>query len=411
MDNETVIQVQKVSKKYSRSLRYSMYYGILDIGRNILGLSSGSHKLRKNEFWAVKDLSFEVQKGETLGIIGPNGSGKSTLLKMINGIFWPDKGKISVKGRVGALIEVGAGFHPLLTGRENLFINGAILGMTKKELVKRFDDIVDFADIGAFIDTPVKNYSSGMFVRLGFAIAVHCRPDVLLVDEVLAVGDLAFQARCREKIRQVRRDGVTIFLVSHNMHTISHLCDRTIFLNYGEQVYTGDTSRAIDIYRQHQQDQGQKQLADFSRKGMRITGLEILDRNNRKKGDFHTGDYVKFRIHLYSKPRLKDPIISVSIYNESGDVVTAIRNDADNISAGEFQGKGYIDLEINKLNLLPDVFTLNVTLLDADGFTFYDRIEGAAKIRIPGGKKVHGVLYLPHQWHFFFKPGKAQDKV
>jgi len=187
--SDIAITVDHVSKKYCKSLKRSMLYGVTDIGRNTLGLSSHSGNLRKSEFWAVDDVSFEVKKGETLGIIGPNGSGKTTLLKMLNGIFWPDKGKITVKGRVGALIEVGAGFHPLLTGRENIYINAAILGMTKEEVDEKFDDIVEFADIGDFLDTPVKFYSRGMYVRLGFAVAVHCEPDILLVDEVLAVGD------------------------------------------------------------------------------------------------------------------------------------------------------------------------------------------------------------------------------
>src|SRR4030042_3217494 len=185
--SEIAIKVEHVSKKYCKSLKRSMLYGVQDIGRNMVGLSSRSDRLRKNEFWAVDDISFEVKRGETLGIIGPNGAGKTTLLKMLNGIFWPDKGKITMKGEFGALIEIGAGFHPLLTGRENIYINAAILGMKKKYVDEKFEDIIKFADIGDFIDTPVKFYSSGMFVRLGFAVAVHCEPDILLVDEVLAV--------------------------------------------------------------------------------------------------------------------------------------------------------------------------------------------------------------------------------
>lgn len=173
MDKDVAIKVDNVSKKYCKSLKRSMLYGVKDIARNTFGLSSHSDKLRKDEFWAVDDVSFEVKKGETLGIIGPNGSGKTTMLKMLNGIFWPDKGKITLKGKVGALIEVGAGFHPLLTGRENIYINAAILGMTKEEVDKKFDEIVEFADIGDFLDVPVKHYSSGMYVRLGFSVAVH----------------------------------------------------------------------------------------------------------------------------------------------------------------------------------------------------------------------------------------------
>lgn len=248
MDDDVAIKVEHVSKKYCKSLKRSMLYGIKDIGRNMLGLSSHSEKLRRDEFWAVDDVSFEVKKGETLGIIGPNGSGKTTLLKMLNGIFWPDKGKITVKGRVGALIEVGAGFHPLLTGRENIYINAAILGMTKEEVDEKFDSIVEFADIGDFIDVPVKFYSSGMYVRLGFAVAVHCEPDILLVDEVLAVGDEGFQNKCFNKIGELKKNGTTTILVSHNMHIISTFAEKVIFLNNGNAKYFKSVAEGIREY-------------------------------------------------------------------------------------------------------------------------------------------------------------------
>jgi len=225
-----------------------MLYGMKDIGTNILGMSSHSENLRKDEFWALDGVSFEVEKGETLGIIGPNGSGKTTLLKLLNGIFWPDKGKVTIKGKVGALIEVGAGFHPLLTGRENIYINAAILGMTREEVDKKFDSIVEFADIGNFIDAPVKFYSSGMFVRLGFAVAVHCKPDVLLVDEVLAVGDERFQEKCAQRFGSFREDGVTIVLVSHNMNLVQSLCSRTIWLEQGSIVDEGPAAPVVDKY-------------------------------------------------------------------------------------------------------------------------------------------------------------------
>ncbi|NWF91940.1 MAG: ABC transporter ATP-binding protein [Syntrophaceae bacterium] len=233
MGKDTVISVEHVSKKYCKSLKRSMLYGAMDIGRNILGLSSKSDRLRKDEFWALNDVSFEVRKGETLGIIGPNGSGKTTLLKLLNGIFWPDKGKITIRGRVGALIELGAGFHPLLTGRENIYINAAILGMGKEEVDKQFDEIVKFADIGDFIDTPVKFYSSGMFVRLGFAVAMYSRPDILLVDEVLAVGDVQFQMKCFSRLKEFRERGNTIIIVTHDMGTIQKHTEKVILLERG----------------------------------------------------------------------------------------------------------------------------------------------------------------------------------
>jgi len=248
MENEIAIRAENVSKKFCRTLKRSMIYGVIDIARNMFGLSSHSEKLRKEEFWAVDDVSFEVRRGETLGIIGPNGSGKTTLLKMLNGIFWPDKGKITMNGRVGSLIEVGAGFHPMLTGRENVYINAAILGMTKKEVDRKFDSIVDFADIGDFIDSPVKHYSSGMYVRLGFAVAVHCDPDILLIDEVLAVGDEGFQMKCFDKLGELKKCGIAILLVSHNMHAISTFVEKAVLINNSHSTYFENVADGIIEY-------------------------------------------------------------------------------------------------------------------------------------------------------------------
>jgi lipopolysaccharide transport system ATP-binding protein len=247
MHADVAIKVEKASKKYCMSLKRSMTYGILDITRNALGLSSRPQVLREDEFWAVDEVSFEVRRGETLGIIGHNGSGKTTLLKMLNGIFWPDRGKISVRGKVGALIGVGAGFHPLLTGRENIYLNAAILGMSRTEVDRNFDAIVAFADIGDFLDVPVKYYSSGMFVRLGFAVASHCEPDVLLIDEILAVGDASFRARCYDIIYSKLQSTATIF-VSHDMSQVNRICDSVMLLDRGKARHFASTSAGIAAY-------------------------------------------------------------------------------------------------------------------------------------------------------------------
>jgi lipopolysaccharide transport system ATP-binding protein len=399
MNNNLAVETEKVSKKYCKSLKKSMLYGILDISRNLFGLSSRPGNLRKNEFWALDDVSFELKKGEILGVIGPNGSGKTTLLKMLNGIFWPDKGKISIRGRVGALIEVGAGFHPLLSGRENIFINGSILGLNRKEISERFDSIIEFANIGDFIDTPIKNYSSGMYVRLGFSIAVHCEPDVLLVDEILAVGDLNFQARSRKKIQELINKGVTIILVSHNLHTISHICNKAMVLNKSRMEYIGNTSTAVDVYRSIMSSDD-SMVARSGTGEVKITGLEIFDQGGDHRKEFNTGEYMKLRILYQSKNNVHDPVINIGIYDESGNVVTGIRNDVDRVLSGVLKDKGYIDLEIPALNLLPGFYTLNTTILHSQGFTFYDRIEGIDKIQIKGGKEINGVVFLSHKWRF-----------
>jgi len=250
MGNEVAIRVDHVSKKYCKSLKRSMAYGIMDIGRNLLGWSSRPERLREKEFWALDDISFEIKKGESIGLIGPNGSGKTTMLKLLNGIFWPDKGKITIHGKTGSLIELGAGFHPLLTGKENIYVNAAILGMTKKEVEEKFEAIVEFADLGDFLDAPIKYYSSGMFLKLGFAIAVHAQPDILLVDEVLAVGDEGFQTKCFSKIGHLKKEGTTTVLVSHNMHVISTFAEKVVLLGNGKAEYFNQVTEAIKNYTQ-----------------------------------------------------------------------------------------------------------------------------------------------------------------
>ncbi|MFX0134037.1 MAG: ABC transporter ATP-binding protein, partial [Candidatus Hodarchaeota archaeon] len=247
-DGNVVIQVENVSKKFTKSIKRSMIYGMKDIIRNMCKLPSSSDRLRKDEFWAVENVSFELKKGECLGIIGPNGSGKTTLLSLINGIYLPDMGKIMTKGRVGALIAVGAGFHPMLTGRENIYINGAVLGMRKNEIDEKFDTIVEFADIGDFLDTPIKNYSSGMRMRLGFAVAIHCEPDILLVDEVLSVGDIKFREKSQRKFMELLDKGTSVVFVSHYLEAVRQICNKTLMLNQGKVIDYGDTETIIDNF-------------------------------------------------------------------------------------------------------------------------------------------------------------------
>jgi len=238
MSDELLVKVDGVSKKFCRSLKRSLWYGLQDVGRELLGRGGDQDELRKNEFWALRDVSFELRRGECLGLIGPNGAGKSTLLKMLNGLTKPDTGKITMRGRVGALIELGAGFNPILTARENVYINGAVLGMSKREVNASFENIIDFAELEEFVDMPVQSFSSGMKVRLGFAIAVQMKPDILIIDEVLAVGDVGFRNKCYNAIYKICENTAVIF-VSHNMNQIDRLCSRGILLNRGEVALAG----------------------------------------------------------------------------------------------------------------------------------------------------------------------------
>ena len=249
MNTDTLIKVESVSKKFCRSLKRSLWYGVQDIGTELIGRGK-TKELRQDEFWAVKDVNFELRRGECLGLIGHNGAGKSTLLKMLNGLIKPDQGSITMKGRVGALIELGTGFNPVLTGRENIYSNGAVLGFTKKEIDQKFDAIVDFSEIGDFLDTPVQNYSSGMKVRLGFAVAAQMEPDILLIDEVLAVGDMRFRLKSFGLIdRLVER--CSVIFVSHSMQNISRMCNQILLMNNGREKYLGaNVSEGIDKYYQ-----------------------------------------------------------------------------------------------------------------------------------------------------------------
>lgn len=247
-DREVLVRVENVSKKFCRSLKKSLWYGMQDIASEVLGCNY-EHELRPDEFWSLKDVSFELRRGECLGLIGRNGAGKSTLLRMLNGLIKPDRGRIEINGQVGGLIALGAGFNPILTGRENIYVNGSILGLSKAEIDARFEEIIEFAEIGEFIDAPVQTYSSGMNVRLGFAVAaVLIQPDILLLDEVLAVGDMGFVLKCFRQIDRLIPNCAVIF-VSHSMPQISRIATDIALLEQGKSIYQGkNVSEGIDLY-------------------------------------------------------------------------------------------------------------------------------------------------------------------
>ncbi|MEM7033994.1 MAG: ABC transporter ATP-binding protein, partial [Chloroflexota bacterium] len=261
--SEYVIKVEHLSKSYTikhqqtaqyTTLRDVMTNGARSVAKRLIGQHQNGGSPTREEFWALKDVSFEIKQGERVGIIGRNGAGKSTLLKILSRITEHTEGRVRLRGRVASLLEVGTGFHPELTGRENIYLNGAILGMSRVEIRRKFDEIVDFAEVEKFLDTPVKRYSSGMYVRLAFAVAAHLEPEILLVDEVLAVGDAAFQKKCLGKMEDVGKDGRTVLFVSHNLGAIRTLCSRGIVLNQGRVLNIGPTSEAIRYYNGQQNE-------------------------------------------------------------------------------------------------------------------------------------------------------------
>ncbi len=379
-----------------------MLYGLKDISLNMLRKDSHPDTLRKDEFWAVKDVSLEVKQGETLGLIGMNGSGKTTLLKMLSGIFWPDQGKISVKGRVGALIAVGAGFHPLLTGRENIFMNGAILGMGRTEMKRKFDAIVEFSGIKEFLDTPVKHYSSGMYVRLGFAIAIHCEPEILLVDEVLAVGDITFRAKCMEKMKELEKKGVTKVFVSHDMNAVYLLCDRAAYLSGGQLKQLGSTADVIGEYKKdmlllQKRASDSKLSRRFGGTGdVVIESVEFLDQAQNAQGFFKRGEFFRARISFKIKNKTAKPSFSLAIYSDQDMLVSKERTEA--------LGQGAVDFMIQKMPLSAGRYFVSVMSEDISGGAVYDHHEKCYEFVVEEGiidnkiRERFGLMYVPCDW-------------
>jgi lipopolysaccharide transport system ATP-binding protein len=391
-----------------------MWYGIKDITRNSLGLRSHSEQLRKDEFWALNDISIEIKKGETFGVIGPNGSGKTTLLKLLNGIFWPDIGKITIKGKVGALIEVGAGFHPLLTGRRNIYINGAILGMTKKEIDKKFESIVNFADIGDFLDAPVKYYSTGMFVRLGFAIAAHCEPNILLVDEILAVGDIKFQVKCFQFITEnVLKKGTTVVFVSHNRYTVKDLCTRTLFLKNGKAIQIGETSEVIEKYLDtiKNEEVAEKKYSNLSlfKEDNGLTNVHLLDKEGNIKNQFKSGEEVHIRFYYSFKNSVQNPSVAISFFHmdpryrltSSTDYIFNVHSGHDGFNISTLQGKGYIEVVIDHLYLPIGIYQYSIYLFLENNFNLVQKYENIGEIEILwlADSPRRSLIELPHKWN------------
>ena len=352
---DTILKVSGLYKKFCKSLKRSMLYGTHDMARSMLGYSIDNVELRKNEFWALQDINFELKRGETLGLIGQNGCGKTTLLRLINGIFPPDKGRIEINGRIGALIAVGAGFHPYMTGRENIYLNGIILGMSKKEIDKKFDEIIDFAEIGDFIDSPVSTYSSGMTVRLGFAIAIHCEPDILLLDEILAVGDAGFQLKCFNKIGELRNNGVATLFVSHDLHNISTFSNQLLLLQKGKQIFLGNVSDGLSIYKKSfttLKSEGEIEKVVTGTKDFKVLNVTFNPPLVNNKIEMNTFDDLEYSIEYEATRDYDDIEIDTVIYlHLPGSHYFQANNRVFNERIDLKEGKGKLRTKIKNLNL------------------------------------------------------------
>ncbi len=355
------------------------------------------------DFWALRDVSFEVPRGETFGLIGENGSGKSTMLKCLTQILRPDAGSVAVQGKVSALLELGAGFHAELTGRENVFLNGAILGLSQKELRRRFDEIVDFAGIGAFIDEPVKNYSSGMYVRLGFSVAINVDPEVLLVDEVLAVGDEAFQRKCNEKFLELRDSGKTVVLVSHGLSQVQNLCDRVAWFSHGQLMKVGPPREVIQAYTGTVQVDREVDDAGNPRWGSgegRITHVELLAPGGLSVDKVRSGDRATFRLRYDMQSAIERPVFTLAIRTVNGFLLTSPTTRDANCVPEKLQGGGTVDVTFDPLRLLPGTYDVTVSLTDVSYSHPYDVRQNVLRFDVEPGSipETQGAVSLGGTW-------------
>jgi ABC-2 type transport system ATP-binding protein len=361
------------------------------------------------DFWALRDVSLEVCEGETFGLIGHNGSGKSTMLKCLTRILTPNEGHIEVRGKVSALLELGAGFHPELSGRENVFLNGAILGLPQAELRRRFDKIVEFAGIEAFIDEPVKNYSSGMYVRLGFSVAINVDPDVLFIDEVLAVGDEVFQRKCNDKFSELRAAGKTIVLVSHSMGSVANLCDRAAWFSGGKLMEVGPSRDVIQAYAATTRvdlridDEGRARWG--SGEGL-IEGVAWVSPQGEPTGIVSAGHPARLRIHYDMSQPLHRPVFSATVTTASGvEITTTTTRDAESVPE-KVKGAGYVELAFDDLRLMPGDYKLSVSLTDHSGIHEYDVRPEVCTFRVEQGalRESSGLVSLGGRWHIVEQP-------
>lgn len=377
------IRLENVSKMYKKgalSLRSALTSGLRKI--------TGRGHLDTSEFWALKDVSFEVPKGETLGIIGPNGAGKSTILKLLSGITEPSEGKVTVNGRLAALIEVGAGFHPDMTGRENIYLNGSIMGMTRKEIDRKYDSIVEFAELAEFIDTPVKRYSSGMYVRLGFSVAVHTEPEILLVDEVLAVGDAKFRRKSLAKMSELLEGGTSVVLVSHDLTSIAKFSSRVMLLESGEKIEMGDPEHVIQTYQKRIMTnyqntsylQGITPKKEMCTGEVEITRVDFLDAKGVRKREFSMNESMVIAIECMAMKDVKNPQMLINLWSHDGVRVCTWATHFDYLEDYRLEkGHGVVQCRIGKLAITPNKYYLNVGVYDETRQQVYDWWDGVTR--------------------------------
>ena len=402
-----VITINAVSRRFEihRERQRSLQERFVNLFRN--------RKVMSSEFWPLHDVSFTVQRGESVGIIGPNGSGKSTLLKLIAGIIEPTSGEVIVRGRVSALLELGAGFHPDLTGKENIYLNGSLFGLSRRMIDERLESIIEFAELGEFIDMPVRHYSSGMYVRLGFAVAIHTDPDLLMVDEVLAVGDVAFQQKCMDAIRTFRQGGGTLFLVSHDLTTIQNICDRAIWIDQGKIHAMGEPTDVVMRYLGHlAQEREDADLTHTARPALgsaqrwgtgkvEITQVELCDQHGEPGTVFVTNTPIHVRMHFYAPQRVERPVFGIAIHHQNGAHVSGPNTRFDqHLHLPFVEGHGVVTYRIPALPLLEGGYVLTAAVVDFADTEMYDYHDRAYSFRVFPGKSRErfGLITLNGSW-------------
>lgn len=407
----TVI-VENIVKYYKK---YSNKHKFLTLKSAIVNKSLFSDLKSSEVFEALKGISFKVKDGETLSIIGENGSGKSTLLKILAGISQPSSGNILTNGRISALIELGAGFHPEISGRENIFINGIILGLTKKKIQEKYNDIVNFAELEEFINNPVKTYSSGMYMRLGFSIATNVNPDILLIDEVLSVGDASFVPKCIDKINEFKRKGKTIIFVSHDLATVERISDRVIWLKNGKIEMQGYPKRVTDTYLEYigkkdekkatKQHEAEKMEAEknmekrWGTKEIEISKVKMIDKNGNEKYIFEQNEHFTVEFNVNSKSEEKDFVFGIGIFNTEGIQCYGSNTFIENFKPQSIKGAGKIRINISNINLVNGTYFLDLAVHKRDGYPF-DYHHFQYTFKITSIYRDVGIARISHEWEF-----------
>ncbi|MBI2595557.1 ABC transporter ATP-binding protein [Candidatus Daviesbacteria bacterium] len=389
---DTVISFNNVSKKFKKGQRYYLKQALLDFFRP--GVN--------DDFWALRNVSFKVQKGEAIGIIGANGSGKSTILKLIAGVLTPTKGNVVVNGRIGPLIELGAGFHPELSGRDNIYLNGTILGLPKKELERKFEDIVDFAELSDFIDTPVKHYSSGMQVRLGFSIATQINPEILIIDEVLSVGDASFQNKCLSLFGEFKKRGITIIIVSHQINLIEQFCQRLILVEKGKIEAMGNPRDVIPVYFSSVSQGQVKDLINkkgnvkrFGSGEVRIEKVEILDDSNKVVTTFETGKNYKIRFRFKKNKDIDILNIGIGVYKTTGEYCFGLNTQYDHFKV---TSKNSFELLLKNIPLNAGEYYYNVVCFGQLETKPYDWVGPSGRFVVSSQFLQRGLTVVNHSW-------------